>query len=225
MRWDVVLLGAALAGALAWQARRDHARSRAWREQLFDGCRTLLARPAVRIDRTGWPVLEGEFEGRPVTCSLVFDDLGYRKLPILWFSLTVGVRIDVDASFDALAREQGTEFFSPAAELPVRLPLPEAWPRHVSLRADRESPLPLALAASGAQFFQSPQAKEIVLSPRGVRLVSLLAEGRRAEYLMLRRPRFDLERIDPAVVAARLADAHELVQALGAASDEQRRAA
>lgn len=225
MRWDVVLLGAALAGALAWQARRDQARVRAWRVQLFDGCSMLLARPAIRIDRTGWPVLEGTSEGMPVTCSLIFDDLGYRKLPVLWLSVTIAVRVGVDAAFDALAREQGTEFFSPAADLPVRLSLPGAWPRHVSLRADRESTLPMAMATMGAQFFQSPQAKEIVVSPKGVRLLSLLAEGRRAEYLMLRRPRFDLDRIDPAAVAARLADARVLVQALGTASDEQRRAA
>lgn len=225
MRWDVVLVGAALSGALAWQARRDQAQMRTWRVQLFDGCRTLLARPTIRTDHTDWPVLEGEWEGMPATCSLIFDDLAYRKLPVLWLSVTVAVRVGVDASFDALAREQGTEFFSPATDLPVRLPLPDAWPRHVSLRADRESPLPMALATMGAQFFQSPQAKEIVVSPKGVRLLSLLAEGRRAEYLTLRRPRFDLDRIDPAAVAARLADARVLVQALGTAPDEQRRAA
>lgn len=225
MQWEAVVLGCALGGALAWQARRDHARARAWRTRLFDDCGTSLARSAIRIDRTGWPALHGERDGMQATCSLVFDDLSYRKLPVLWLSVTLSTNIGIGASFDALAREQGTEFFSPAAELPVRLSLPDSWPRHISLRADREASLPPPLADLGARFFQSPQAKEIVLSPRGVRLVGFVAEGRRAEYLVLRRPRFDLVRIDPALVEVRLAEAREFVLALNETADGQRRAA
>jgi hypothetical protein len=225
MRWDAVVLSCTLAGALAWQARRDQVRAQAWRAHLFDHCGETLVGSDIRIDRAGWPALHGECDGIEATCSLVFDDLGYRKLPVLWLSVTLATNIDIGASIDALAREQGTEFFSPATELPVRLALPGSWPRHVSLRADRELSLPPALTELGARFFQSPQAKEIVISARGVRLVSFVGEGRRAEYLVLRRPRFDLERIDPAAVEARLAEARALVLALNEAADGQRRAA
>jgi hypothetical protein len=225
MRWDAVVLACALAGALAWQARRDQMRAQAWRARLLDNCGKSLERAAIRIDRAGWPILHGERDGMQVTCSLVFDDLGYRKLPVLWLSVTLAQAIQIEASFDALAREQGTEFFSPASELPVRLSLPDVWPRHVSLRADREAALPPALAEFGVRFFQSPQAKEIVVSPRGVRLVGFVAEGRRAEYLVLRRPRFELERIDPGLVESRLEEARELVLALSQTADGQRRAA
>lgn len=225
MRWELAVVGSTLAAALAWQARRDQIRAQAWRVHLFDDCDIVLARSTIRIDRAGWPVLHGEIEGIEAACSLVLDDLGYRKLPVLWLSVTLAIPVGVGASFDALAREQGTEFFSPAAELPVRLPLPAAWPRYVCLRADREVPLPPALEDLGMRFFGSAQAKEIVVSPKGVRLVSLVAEGRRAEYLVLRRPRFDLERVDPAIVAARLAEARALMLALHANAAAERRAA
>ena len=223
MRWDAVLFGATLAGALSWQARRDQARARAWRALLFDDCGTLLARSASRIDRAGWPLLEGEFEGMPTTLSLILDDAGYRKLPVLWLSATLSAPLRLEAVFDALAREQGTEFYSPAAELPVRLALPPGWPAHVSLRADRTAPLPATLATAGSRFLAAPEAKEIVVSPRGVRLLRLVGEGRRAEYLVLRRSRFDLERIDPAVVRGLLAVAGELVRALAAEPDDAER--
>lgn len=225
MRWDAVVLAAALAGALAWLARRDQARARAWRAHLFDDCIHLLTQAEVRIDRTGWPVLAGQFDGLPVTLSLILDDAGYRKLPVLWLSATVGAPLRIDAAFDALAREQGTEFYSPANELAERLPLPPDWPMHVSLRADRPAVAPVALAASGARFFAGAEAKEIVVSPRGVRLIRLVAEGRRAEYLVLRRSRFDLERIDPAVAGAVLASASALALALTAESDDDKRRA
>lgn len=226
MRWDVIVLGAVLAGALAWLARRDQARARAWRAHLFDDCIHRLMRAEVRIDRAGWPVLEGEFDGLPITLSLILDDAGYRKLPVLWLSATLGARLPIDAAFDALAREQGTEFYSPANELPERLALPPDWPMHVSLRADRHAVVPAALAAAGARFFAGAEAKEIVVSPRGVRLIRLVAEGRRAEYLVLRRSRFDLERIDPALAGAVLGTASALVRSLATeAGDGERRAA
>jgi hypothetical protein len=225
MRWDAVVFGAALAGALAWLARRDHARARAWRSHLFDDCVGLLERTRVRIDRTGWPVLEGDFEGLPVSLSLILDDAGYRKLPVLWLSVTLGARLALEAAFDALAREQGTEFYSPANELPERLPLPPEWPRHVSLRADRPAVTPAALALAGGRFFADAQAKEIVVSSRGVRMVRLVAEGRRAEYLVLRRSRFDLERLDPVLAGAVLAATSALARALAAEADDGRRRA
>jgi len=214
MRWDAIVVGAALAGVLAWRTRRDQVQARAWRTSLFDDCGSLLGRAVVRQDRAGWPLLEGDLAGLPVTLSLIFDDAGYRKLPVLWLSATVTAPLRVTGAFDALAREQGTEFFSPANELPVRLALPPGWSGHVSLRADRAVPMPGPLADFGTRYFAAPDAKEIVVSPRGLRLVRRVAESRRADYLVLRRARFEFERIDAGVVAAHLAELRELAQAL-----------
>jgi hypothetical protein len=225
MRWDAVAVGGALAAALAWRGRRDQDRALAWRAQLLDDCSPLLTRSDGRVDRAGWPLLDGEFEGMPAQVSLILDDAGYRKLPVLWLSVTLTASLSMAASFDALAREQGTEFYSPAGELPVRLALPAEWPPHVSLRADRPAALPAALASAGARYFATLEAKEIVVSARGVRLVRFAAEGRRAEYLVLRRSHFELARIDPAVVRAQLAAAVQLVRALAAGADDAGRRA
>lgn len=225
VRWDAVMLGAALCAGLAWQARRDHARARTWREGLLDNCLDSVARGRVRIDRTGWPTLEGDADGCSATVALILDDAGCRKLPVLWLSVTLGVTLPLEAAYDALARQQGTEFYSPATDLPERLPLPSGWPPHVALRSDRALPIPAALAAAGAQLFLASGTKEIVVSPRGVRVISLVAEARRAEYVLLRRARFDLRRLDAVAVRSRVAQAVSLARSLATEADRDQAAA
>lgn len=190
---------AAVAGgaALTWLWRRDQYRARRWREGLLLGCEPCLQESHASLDRAGMPALAGQRDGLPVELALILDGAGYRKLPVLWLSATCAVRLQPGACFDALARPQGTEFFSPSSELPERLELPLDWPAHVSVRADRQAALPEALADAGAAFFASETAKELVVSPRGARLVVRVAEARRPEYLVLRQARFDVERVEP----------------------------
>jgi hypothetical protein len=149
-----------------------------------------------------------------VDIALILDDAGYRKLPVLWLSATCSARLRTGASFDALAREQGTEFFSPAADLPVRIEPPSHWPAHVSLRADREADLPGAVAEAGMAFFASEESKELVVSPRGVRLVRRVGEARRPEYLVLRQARFDMASVEAEVVRGLAGAAAQLASRL-----------
>lgn len=160
------------------------------------------------------PTLAGQFEGLPFELALIVDDAGYRKLPVLWLTATCAARLRSGGCFDALARPQGTEFFSPASELPVRLELPPSWPAHVVLRADREAVPPEAVAHAGEAFFSADDAKELVVSPRGVRLVQRVAEARRPEYLVLRQARFDLHRVDPETASGLVQSTARLARAL-----------
>lgn len=214
MRAAALFAAAACGGALAWRWRRDQQAALRWRAGLLEraGAGLRAARPG--IDRAGMPTLSGECDGLPVDIALILDDAGYRKLPVLWLSATCAARVRTGACFDALAREQGTEFFSPASDLPVRMELPAGWPPHVSLRGDREAELPAAAAAAGTVFFASDDAKEMVISPRGVRLVQRVAEARRSDYLVLRQARFDLQHVEARVVRGLAGAAAQLAGSL-----------
>lgn len=207
MRAAALLAAAVGGGALLWRWRRDQDMGRRWRAGLLEGCEGVLEHARTGVDRSGMPTLNGLCEGLPVDLALILDDAGYRKLPVLWLSATCAARLQPEACFDALAREQGTEFFSPASGLSVRLDPPPAWPAHVSLRTDREAVLPEPVAQAGTAFFALEAAKEMVVSPRGARLVLRVAEARRPEYLVLRQARFDVERVAPDT-------ARELVQSV-----------
>lgn len=160
------------------------------------------------------PTLSGYVEGLPLEVTLILDAAGYRKLPLLWLSATCAARLQPEACFDALARPQGTEFFSPASELPVRLEPPPSWPANVILRADREARPPDALVRAGDDFFALDGAKEVVVSPRGARMVRRVGEARRPEYLVLRQARFDLGRVEPETVLELVRSVTRLAHAL-----------
>jgi hypothetical protein len=218
MRAAALLAAAVCGGALAWRWRRDQENTRRWRAGLLRGCERVLDQPRTGTDRAGMPTLSGYCEGLPLEVALILDHAGYRKLPVIWLSATCAARLRPGACFDALARPQGTEFFSPSSELPVRLESPPSWPPHVSLRADREAVAPLAVVRAGETFFAQDAAKELVVSPRGARLVQRVAEARRPEYLVLRQARFDLQQADPETVDALARAVVRLARAL--AGDE-----
>ncbi len=200
MRAAALLAAAACGGVLAWRWRRDQQAGLRWRAGLLEGAGAGLCDPRAGTDRAGMPTLSGQCDGLPVEIALILDAAGYRKLPVLWLSATCAASLQTGACFDALAREQGTEFFSPAADLPERMALPSSWPAHVSLRADREVELPDAVVEAGAAFFASDESKELVISPRGVRLVRRVGEAQRPDYLVLRQARFELRRVEAGVV-------------------------
>ena len=209
------VVAAAGGAALTWLWWRDQDRARRWREGLLRGCEPCLQQPRASLDRAGMPVLAGQWDGLPVQLALILDGAGYRKLPVLWLSATCAVRLHPGACFDALARPQGTEFFSPFSELSERLESPPGWPDHVILRADRRALPPEALVDAGAVLFASDTAKELVVSPRGARLVVRVAQAQRPEYLVLRQARFDVDRVELAVVKDLVAALTALAQRLG----------
>jgi hypothetical protein len=121
-----------------------------------------------------------------------------------------------------LVRPQGCEFYSPSGEMALRLAVPQAWPQHAILCADRRETMPsLDRLTSHMTAFEDPRTKELVVTPRGVRLVYQAAQGERADYLVLRQAKFAAKQVDPRLVSALLdrviAIAQELDQAVPAA--------
>lgn len=191
MRWDGVVLALVLLGVLAWRWHLDRKRWLRWRAGLLRSCENLLSQTSHEVDPAGWPLLHGRFEGHPATLRVLMDDVAYRKLPVLWLMVTVRAALPSATACSAMARPQGTEYWSRHEFFDVRSSTPSGWPTDVRVRGDNHHSLPAAAVTSGREFFCGEGAKELALSARGVRLTAMAMEARRPEYLVIRSPKFE----------------------------------
>ena len=202
-----VLLAAG--GAVLWRGRAAAAR----RAAMLRPCLGLLAEPAEGRDGAGFPTLDGRFEGLAVAVRLIPEAVAFRRLPQLWLSVSVHAATGQPATLDVLRRVAGAEFYAPADDLPRRLPAPEGLPGDAYLRGTRQAEHLLAhLAPHLALLLADPRVKEVLVTPRGVRIVAQLCEGERGAYLLLRESRFALTEIDPATLVPHLARAAALAR-------------
>jgi hypothetical protein len=61
---------------------------------------------------------------------------------------------------------------------------------------------PLDSLSPHLDFFNDLRAKELIISPTGLRLTRHIADSTRANYLVYRQARFDIDPVDPALVGA-----------------------
>lgn len=222
MRLDLVLLTALLILALAWLYRRDQARSRGTRAAILDDCRALFPDAAVTEDGAGYPVLTGTYQGYRVRLEALVDAVAVRKLPSLWIKATLLAEVPYPAVFDLLMRPLNTEFYSPAETLGYALRTPPGWPEHAVIRTDDPEGLPpLALLAPHVELFRDPKAKELLITPRGLRIVYQVDEAERSHYLVLRQARFRTNRADPRRVAVLIGAMIALQRGLAASTAER----
>src|SRR5262249_2600815 len=87
--------------------------------------------------------------------------------------------------------------YSPANDLPHQLrPLP-GWPADAIVRTDNPQRAPdLQVIDRHMSVFGRPTTKELLITAKGVRLVHMLDQARRAEYLVLRQSEFDRATVD-----------------------------
>jgi len=177
--------------------RRDQKRVRQQRSEFFADCLTALDRPEITRDAFGYPRLSGWFEGVPVRADVVVDCVALRKLPSLWLRLTVEAPVETGAVLDVMMRPSGAEFFSAFERLPDRLDTPADWPERAVIRTDDVTKLPPPEAiVPYVDFLGEPKAKELVIAPRGVRIVWQADEAQRGDYMLLRQARFEVARFD-----------------------------
>jgi hypothetical protein len=190
--------------ALAGVYRRDQARIRALRASVFANCYDLFE--SFRATQRGidFPVLDGRHQGREFRIEAIVDDLTFRKIPALWLKVSLIAPLPGMAVTDILVRSQNMEFYSPSSGLAHRLETPAGWPADAIVKTDNPSRAPDLAAIDGLvrNFYELPRAKEVLITGKGVRLVHLLDQGRRAEYLVLRQARF----LSPAVAPELLSD-------------------
>lgn len=155
--------------------------------------------PAATV---GVETFTGRHDGRRVQVRTIVDTLAVRKLPAMWLSVTVTEPVAVDATYDMMMRPNAPTTFSNFDRLPHRLPKPAGFPAEAILRSDRAGGAGRRLAALGARLdlFAHPAAKELLITPNGVRIVWLVAEADRARYGVFRQAVFDGATIDPDLV-------------------------
>lgn len=162
-------------------------RRTAARAGYFDSITPLFDDITRRIEPTGFPRLTARHEGLAFDLQALPDSLTFRKLPALWVMLTLPEPLPVGASLHIMARPTGNEPFSHFARLPHELPPLPALPEGTVIRSDNAALVPdLSRLAPHLGIFADPKVKELVISPKGLRLVILGDEAERGRYLIFR---------------------------------------
>jgi len=190
--WLIKLLLLALAGVLfgriAWMWWQDGRLRAQRRSALFDSAEDLFSDGRKRIIETGFPRIAGTYAGLSYDLQVTPDTLNYRKLPALWVLYTLTEPQPVQATLDIMMRPRGVEPFSNFARLPIQIEVPPGFPADCAIRTDNAAALPdlAAVLAATRALLADPQVKELVISPKGLRLVMLAEEANRTRYLLFR---------------------------------------
>jgi len=213
MRWDVLAVTAAALIALTWLYRRDRERYRRLRGGFFAACLDLFEQYRVVQDDVDFPVLTGRYRGHEVRLEPIVDHLTMRKLPSLWLQVSLIAPVPYQGIFDLLIRPRGTEFYSPSIDLAHEMRLPPGWPSDAALRSDDPARMPpLAVMAQHRYLFEDQRLKEMLVTPKGVRLVYQVQQAERARYAVLRQIEF-LDNTLPPGLARRLLEATIAIRA------------
>lgn len=166
--------------------RESRTRARA-RAAYFDAVKPLFEGGETRVQPTGFPRMTGRRDGLAFDLQAVPDTLTFRKLPALWVLITLPEPLPLHATLNLMARPSGNEPFTKFTTLPQSLPTPPKLPKDIAVRTDDATRIPPPdLIAAHADLFQDPRVKELVLSPKGLRIVILAEEADRGRYLIFR---------------------------------------
>lgn len=199
LRFALAAAFACLVVWLAFAVAQANRRRNAARAGYFDAVTPLFDRIISRIQPTGFPRVTGQLGPQAFDLQALPDSLSFRKLPALWIMISLPEALPVDATLDIMARPSGTEAFSHFAQLPVSLPCPPFLPDGTGLRTDNAAFVPPQdLMARHADLFADPAVKELLITPKGLRLVLLGDEAARGRYLIFRDAEVGLDPLSPA---------------------------
>lgn len=203
--WFLLLLSAVALTTLIWTHRRHRRDVKQGRASVYDDVLGRLENFRITQDDVDYPVLVGTYRGKQIELRLIADHVGYRKVPSLWLQLSVHAALPIQGVIDYLARPQNIEFYSPSADLPYSIPIPSHWPQHAILKtSDLQLSTSLNPLDDIIDLFDDASMKEVLVSPRGARLVWQVDQARRREYLVLRAVGFEHDRIDEQLLYSRL---------------------
>ncbi|WP_167531348.1 MULTISPECIES: hypothetical protein [unclassified Mesorhizobium] len=215
---------ALLAGAIvlalvlhfAWLARRSRDRASAALAADEASIRTVVADVAnVSEGTAGVITWEGSWNGHHVQLRTIVDTLATRKLPARWLSVSLTEKVAVPAVFDMMMRPGSPTTFSNFDHLDHTLPKAPGFPAEAVLRTDRRGTrFPQGIIAGHLEPFADGRAKELLITPNGVRIVWLLAEAERARYGVFRQAAFGDTRIDATLIERLLVSLSKLRDAI-----------
>lgn len=197
------ILGVAAAIVLAFhfvsRLRKDARKRASAPDDLFSRVKPLLEDSRFERQTTvGYPQLVGRYRDHPVRLHPVIDTLAIRKLPSLWLLATIPEPLPLKATFDLMMRPSGPTTFSNFDHLPVTLDaLPDLPPYAVVRTDDALHVLPYHVVAPHLDIFGDPRAKELLVTPKGLRLVYQVAEADRVRYGIFRQAEFGTVELDP----------------------------
>lgn len=179
-------ISVALAALLIWQIRlglrRRVSRTTA-RAAFLSQTLPLFDRVTTQIAPNGFPRMTAHQGNLSFDLQLVQDSLTFRKLPTLWLLVTLPVPMPLTARLHIMARPTGFEPFSYFKSLHHTIDLP--IPADCVARCDDPDQVP-PVVARHCGVFADPMVKELVVSPKGLRIVILADEATRGTYLIFR---------------------------------------
>ncbi|WP_181591910.1 hypothetical protein [Mesorhizobium atlanticum] len=216
---SVLLAGAialAVVAHIAWLARASRNRAKAALAADLTNVRSVVPDADDISDGTAGVVTwAGSWSGQRVQVRTIVDTLATRKLPTRWLSVSITEPVAVPGVFDMMMRPNSATTFSNFDHLPHTLPKVLGFPAEAVLKTDRRGvAFPQDLIAAHTEVFAEGRAKELLITPKGVRIVWLLAEAERARYGVFRQAAFGDAGIDPALIERLLEAASTLRQAI-----------
>ena len=189
----VALAAAAGLGFVLWRkAQSSKTSALKTPEILFGEIQSLLDSPTIEPGPTvGTWKLTGHYRGHVFQIQTVIDVLVTRKLPSLWLMVTLPEPQPVEATFDLMMRPAGPSTFSNFDFLDHVVATPSNFPTHAMIRTDDPLKLPaIEKILPHLNLFFGPKGKELLVSPKGLRIVVQAAEADRARYGVLREANF-----------------------------------
>lgn len=183
----VILLAVMVTGVVIVLYRRQSRQRRIGRGSIFQPAYDLFDSYRVVQQGDDFPVLTGRYRDQDFHIDTVIDTLTFRKLPVLWLRVSLLRVLPGMAATDIMVRVQNNEFYAPANNLAFQLDVPSHWPPGMMVKTDDPGRAPsIAQIERHIAFFDLPEAKEMLLTSKGIRLVRMLDQGTRAEYLVMR---------------------------------------
>lgn len=205
MRYEIVALAVGLAAILVYMYRRDRRRLRDSRAAMYGDCAHLFEDLRVIQDDVNFPVLTGRYRGYRIKLEPIADYLAFRKVPSLWLQATVYCENPNRGAFDFLVRPQNVEFWSPAWKMETSLATPPGWPEFAIARTDDPDDVPpLDKLQPHGVLFDDEKVKELLVTPKGVRITYQADQAERAYYMVLRQLVFENFRLSPDLVTSLL---------------------
>lgn len=214
--WLAGAIALALVLHLAWLARGNRNKGLAALAADEASVHAVVTDAANVSDGTaGVVTFAGSWNGRRVQVRTIVDTLVIRKLPTRWLAVSVTEQVAVPGTFDMMMRPGSPTTFSNFDHLDHTLAKTEEFPAEAVVRTDRKGVrFPQDIIAAHLDIFSEGGAKELLITPKGVRIVWLLAEAERARYGVFRQAEFGDVRLDPVLIERLLASASAICDAV-----------